>query len=354
LRSHEFGDTRYRRVSYSPIAATRFREYFDPLLPADEGNSIGVGTAFDVLSTAPPAKCTILQVLPLLSYDQQRAGDVTTSTRNGLGLRVWLGRPWFSSGAGEMLAVVCDRGGPLTESSDLARDITVIAADPAHGSALPQPLRARSFTGAQVRENVLLAGGGRRRDLACFSPTWDKGRQAWYVDLEFDTGEAYFPFVRLGLARYQPMSIPGSELSPLVSTAFVQTLPNRSVTCTHGDGQLEVSYSGPAPTAAMDTAGTIRQGGNEVVAVVEGQDEAYTDPLLGWSPLGGETALAMSAPNGPLATFVGTVALPEVPGQRRRLVLREYESHPADDRSQDPAPALVATRRLVHADAVLL
>src|SRR4051812_19220161 len=101
-------------------------------------------------------------------------------------------------------------------------------------------------------------------------------------------------------------------------------MPNRSVTCTHDDGSLEVSYSGPAPTAAMDVTGTIRQGGNEVVAVVEGQDEAYTDPLLGWHPLGGETLLTTAAPNGPSVTFVGTVALPEAPGQRRRLVLREY------------------------------
>ena len=203
LRGHEFGDTRYRRVSYTPMAATRFREYFDSQLPTDEGNATGPAVTVEVLSSAPPAKPEVLQVLPLMAYEQQLADDVTSSRREGLGLRVWLARPWFSSGAGERLAVVCDRGGPLTADSDLSREITLITADPAHASALPLPLTARSFAGAEVRDSVTLAEGTRRRDLACFEPVWDPGRQAWYVDLRFDTGTAYFPLVRLGLARYR-------------------------------------------------------------------------------------------------------------------------------------------------------
>ncbi|MCU1574739.1 MAG: hypothetical protein JWO93_2821 [Micrococcaceae bacterium] len=355
LRSHEFGDTRYRRVDYTPVAATRFREYFDPLMPTGDGNSVGPTVTVDVLSCAAPAKPTVLQLLPLLSYEQRTQDATTTSRRAGLGLRVWLGRPWFSSGAGELLAVVCDRGGPLTESSELSRDITLITGDPAHGSALPLPLRTGSFPDAEVvRSDVTLAGGGPRRDIACFTPRWDAGRQAWYVDLRFGTGDAYFPFVRLGLARYQPASVPGYELSPMVSTAFVQTLPDRSLTCTHGDGNVEVSLTGPAPTAAMDVTGTVRPGSNEVVAVVEVQPETYPDPLLGWSPLGGETALVVQPGAGTTATYSATVQTSAAPGQRRRLVVREYESHPADDRSQAPASALVATRRLVHADVVLL
>ena len=250
--------------------------------------------------------------------------------------------------------MVCDRGGPLTESSDLSREITLITGDPAHGSVLPLPLRAGSFEGADVKENVRLAGGGSTRDLACFAPVWDAGRQAWYVDLRFETGEAYFPFVRLGLARYQSESVPGCVLSPMVSTAFVQTLPDRSLSCTHGDGTVAVSFSGPAPTAALDAAGAVVYGGNEVVAVIEGQPEAYTDPLLGWAAISGEAPLAIQDGGGPMATYAGTIAVPPAEGQRRRLVVSEYESHPADDRSQDPAVALVATRRLVHVDVIPL
>jgi hypothetical protein len=305
-----------------------------------------------MLSTAPPAKPVVLQVLPLLSYKQERADGVTTSRREGLGLRVWLGRPWCSAGLGELLAVVCDRGGPVTETSPLSSDITLIAGDPAHGSVLPLPLMAGSFLGADViRRGVALAGSGLTRDVAGFVPVWDAGRQAWYVDLRFEVGEAYFPFVRLALARYQPMSLPGLELSPLVSTAFVQPLPDRYLTCTRGEGQVEVSLTGPAPTSAVDAAGAVQPGGNEVVAVIEGQPETYLDPLLGWSPLGGETVLAAQPGAGTTATYAGTVVVPDAPGQRRRLVVREYESHPADDRTAAPV-TLVATRRLVHADVV--
>lgn len=33
------------------------------------------------------------------------------------------------------------------------------------------------------------------------------GRKLWYCDIDMDAGEAYFPFVRLALARYQPQSV---------------------------------------------------------------------------------------------------------------------------------------------------
>jgi hypothetical protein len=354
LRAHEFGDTRYRRVSYQPVASTRFREYFDPAMPAADGTATGQPRTVDVLSSAPPAKPAVLQVLPLLAYDQSRTDDVTSSRRQGLGLRVWLARPWFSSGAGEFLAVVCDRGGPLTADSELSREITVITGDPVHGSPLPLPLRAQSFRNPDlIRRDVPLAEGPTR-DIAAFAPIWDAGRQAWYCDLQFDTGEAYFPFVRLALARYQPFALPGCELSPLVPTAFVQTLPDRTLTCTHGAGELTVSVTGPAPTSTTDLAGAGHPGGNEVVAVVEVQPDAFGDPLLGWTALGPETVLSVAAIAAPTATYSGTVPIPDAPGQRRRLVVREFEHHPADDRTADPAPGLVLVRRLVHVDVVPL
>ena len=355
LRAHEFGDTRYRRVTYQPTASTRFREYFGPAMPRADGSVTGEPRTVEVLSSAPPAKPAVLQVLPLLAYDQTRTGDVTLSRREGLGLRVWLARSWFSSGAGELLAVVCGRGGPLTADSELSREITVIAGDPAHGSALPLPLRAQSFRNADlVQKDVPLASGGLARDIAAFAPIWDRGRQAWYCDLQFGTGEAYFPFIRLGLARYQPFSLLGCELSPLVPTAFVQTMPDRTLTCTHGATEVTVAVTGPAPTSTMDLAGVSQPGGNEVVAVVEAQPGAYADPLLGWTTLGPETVLTAPAAAITTATYSGTVPVPDAPGQRRRLVVREYEHHPADDRTADPAPSFVMARRLVHADVVPL
>ncbi|GAA2845834.1 hypothetical protein Acy02nite_47500 [Actinoplanes cyaneus] len=341
LRAHEFGDTRYRRVSYQPVASTRFREYFDPAMPSADVSATGEPQTIEVLSSAPPTRPVVLQVLPLLGYDQERTGDTTLSRREGLGLRVWLGRPWFSSGTGELLAVVCNSGGPVTADDPASRVITMITANPAYGSAVPLPLRADSFPDAvRVRRQAF--------DAATFAPVWDAGRQAWYCDLRFDTGDAYFPFVRLALGRYQPYSLPGCELSALAVTAFVQTLPDRTLTCTHGDGQVAVSVTGPAPSAARDLGGAVVTGGNELVAVVEIQPEEYADPLLGWTALGPETLLTADAD---AVTHRGDVSVPEAPGQRRRLVVREFEHHPTDDRS---AGGFVVARRLVHADAVPL
>ena len=353
LKAHEFGDTRYRQVAYTPVAATRFREYFDPDMPAEDGIAVGPTVVVEVLSSAPPAKPVVLQVVPLIAYAQNKVGDVTTSHRRGPGLRVWLGRSWCSSGAGEMVAVVCDRGGPVTDTSELAREITLIMGDPARRSALPLPLRASSFTGAdKVVRSVRLFGGATVRDIACFVPRWDAGRQSWFVDLEFDTQDAYFPFVRLGLTRFQPRSMPGRELSPMVSTVFMQTLPERTLTCTRDAASATISVTGPAPSARADPDGAVQADGNEMVARVEAQPETFADPAVGWVPIGPETVLVREPAAGAVATHSGSVTVPDPPpGQRLRLTVREFELHPTDDRTTVPV-RIVTARRLVHVDTV--
>jgi hypothetical protein len=206
-----------------------------------------------------------------------------------------------------------------------------------------------------TRNSVPLHGNRHFPDIAAFRPVWDSGRQAWYCDIEFETGAAYFPFVRLGLARYQRFSIPSCELSPIVPTAFVQTVPNRTATCTlSADEHADLSVSGPAPSSSMDPQGTVVAGTNRVAAVVEAQERAIADPLLGWAAAGPETELAAVLNGDGTASWNGTIHLPEAQGQKLRLAIREYETHPADDRSTQPSAGLVATRRLVHADVIPL
>ncbi|NMR28112.1 hypothetical protein [Crystallibacter degradans] len=356
LRSHEFGDPRYRRVSYLPTAATRFREYFDPAMPAADGQAAGVPVTVDILNSAPPAKPVVQQVLPLMGYAQTREnGDGITSTRSALGLRVWLARPWFSSGAGEKLAVVCNGGGPLTYESAQAREITFIAQDPAHGSPMPQPLTARSFPTADAPPWGQVIVSGHTSDTALFTPQWDEDSDAWYCDIQFDTGTAYFPFVRLGLARYQPMSVPGCEMSPIIPTAFVQTVPNRSLTTfPAADGTIAVSLTGPAPSSYRDAQGSTIAGTNLVTAVVEEQDLRIEDPYIGWEPVGAETELVALVNQDGTTTWSGAVQVLDPEERKLRLAVHEYELHPADDLSAEPPANLVASRRLVHADVVPL
>lgn len=356
LRSHEFGDTRYRRVTYRPSAATRFREYYDPEMPAADGTSPGEPITVEVLSSAPPAKPSVLQVLPLMDYHQTHAGGTVTSKRQSLGLRIWLARPWWSSGAGELLAVICGGGGPLSPQSKLSREMTAIVQDPTHASTIPQPLTTRSFLASADRivDNVPLYNSDDVLDIAAFEPTWDSHRRAWYCDIKFATGTAYFPFVRLGLARYQPFSIPHCELSPIVPTTFVQTVPDRTLTCVLGpDGDAAVSLTGPAPSKSMDVQGAVVAGTNIVAAVVEAQQPPIADSLIGWTALAAEIELAAVLNGDGTATWSGHVPLPANEG-RKRLAIREYETHPTDDRSKQPSPGFVTTRRLVHADVIPL
>jgi len=139
---HEFGDTKYRRIVYHSVATTRFREFLPrPLtdVPAniqrvesetDANGQIKPGLEHHILSSARPAAPEVLYVLPTFRWERQDAGAHRTHVRRGNAVRVWLRRPWFSSGDGEQLGVVLEpavrlpRGWERIAATDVtARDI---------------------------------------------------------------------------------------------------------------------------------------------------------------------------------------------------------------------------------------
>jgi len=254
-----------------------------------------------------------------------------------------------------MLGLVCGLGGPMAPASELYREISVISQDPAHASALPMPLRAASFPGAdRIASNVPLQVGSLRRDVAAFHPRYDPGRDAWYCDIEFETGEAYFPFVRLGLVRFQPKSLENCLVSAIVPTAFLQPLPDRTLTVIpQGADAVSVRLRGPAPQARHGIDDMTLLDTNAVVATVEVQEPGIEDAVLGWVLAGEEVRLEPVEQGALLAEWAGTVTLPADAVRPLRLAVREYELHPTDDRS-GAAPVLVEGRRLVHADVVPL
>lgn len=117
---HAFGDTKYRRIVYHSVATTRFREFLPrPLteVPANlqrvesETDAIGQlkpGLEHHILSSARPAAPEVLYVLPTFRWERQDGGAHRTHVRHGNAVRVWLRRPWFSSGDGEQLGVVLE------------------------------------------------------------------------------------------------------------------------------------------------------------------------------------------------------------------------------------------------------
>lgn len=152
---HEFGDTKYRRIVYNSVATTRFREFLSPELTepltniqrveqtADPGGTLKAGLEHHIPSSARPAAPEVLYALPTFRWVRNDDGPQRRHVRHGKAVRVWLRRPWFSSGDGEQLGVVLQPGIPLPKGWQRAPGIELAAAHTA-GDAMQisaQPLR---------------------------------------------------------------------------------------------------------------------------------------------------------------------------------------------------------------------
>ena len=403
---HEFHDTRYRRIEYWLEATTKFREFMPVSLLTEvvggvtqqtEANIKVVGPKVRtwVPCSAPPPAPEVLYVVPTFGW--VRSGDSATksSWRRGGGLRVYLNRPWNASGYGEMLAVVLpgavftgdpndkpdgqplknfvtqwgndpiwlspfvSGAAPLRANFPRARN----AADP-DGKWLPgfappeeadQPPGPFQTTGLEHPE-LRNPTAQSVVDVAPHDVFFDEERQLWYCDIEVTWGEAYFPFIRLALARYQPVALQDAHLSNVVLADFMPLVPDRSLNVTQtrdprtqrvsvfGNTFTDSSSHEEAKSARVRNQimpdGTILEMRAPNVApssVIEVWVECF-DPALG------EDFGWRREPNALIdEVFVGhifftpklwdgTVTLPQPPGgtARYRLVIAEYEEYLVD------------------------
>lgn len=80
--------------------------------------------------------------------------------------------------------------------------------------------------------------------LVTYQPSLDTGEGTWFADVTIDHGASYFPFVQLGLVRYQAHAVSGLELSYPVA-AFAQIPPRRQGQVTFAnDYEFEFELSG--------------------------------------------------------------------------------------------------------------
>ena len=352
---HEFVDTHFRLVEYHLVATTRFREYFAEAITREPSSITRTGPVFHesaqvrglrVPNSARPAAPQVLYTVPTFRWNTVRAGNKITSTRTGRGVRVWLERPWYSSGDGELLAVVIDprqlpaASAPAAEKKQwLAhRDamkpyVTEWGQDPLFASAAPKvapavgdfPLAAKTQSAltldelpppplvlspaarkARAAPTLVLSGTQRLVSVAGHPVQFDAGRKLWFADIEIQAGASYWPFVRLALARYQPESRANCHLSRVVLAEFAQVLPDRRVEITIGADQrtltveiygLEPTETGvsrgvktdPQPSGQLPKPAPPPRGGlNEFEIEVETLNPAL-GPDFGWSPLAGVT-----------------------------------------------------------------
>lgn len=287
---HEFEDTRYRRIQYWLEATTRFREYMPPDILTESINGdvqfsdkqikvIGERVETWVKSSAPPPVPEVLYVVPTFHWVRSEAQGKQRSWRRGGGLRVYLDRPWYASGYGEMLAVVLPSASlgdqdpntrPLSQplkafvsqwgndpawlspyvsgASPKLKDFPLARTGPDFsGGWLPGfapaeearqpglPFLTTSLAHPQLIKN---ASASHKVDIAPHDVKFDADRELWYCDIEIKPQRSYCPFIRMALARYQPISVTGAHLSNIVLADFMTLSPDRWLTVNTGSNPL--------------------------------------------------------------------------------------------------------------------
>jgi hypothetical protein len=352
---HLFPDTKHRVVTYSGVASTRFAECYPDGTP--ETVSTANPVTVSIPSSAQPEPPSITGVVPIYDWGSTDAGGKIVSERGPSGLRVFLARPWWTSGIGELLGVLTSAAAEGVDAFPIAADSGVSdwAADPVFAS---HPLPSRHPRGSSFPAAVRFGAiSNQPLKVAGHEVAFDATRDTWYCDIKIDTGAAYTPMVMLALARWQPDSVSGLELSKVVMTQIMSLEPGRMLTVVRGGGSSlsSVQLTGYSYTAA----GRIRSRGIAQVQV-ERRDGAIDDDELGWQLVGEPIQMSLSLRG---AFTVWTARGVQLSGSgQHRLVVTQYELLPTDNRTElgqpddftytlpDPGREY----RLVHQDIVPL
>ena len=241
---HHFGDTKHRWVDYKLVAVSRYREYFDKVL----AQNIELTTTresewmkqVNILSSARPKAPEIDYVVPAFEWKKVQYGETIAHLRKGGGLRIYLKRPWYSTGADEMLGIVLPESPGtalkmLSAGSNYTNIYTHWGIDPILYGDRPQDVSPQptDFGLNPVIDNKIEYPGkpGTLAKVVAYPVNFDQERQLWYCDLSIDPKDMYFPFIKLFLARYQPHSVRETNsdvcLSQVVAAKMIQLVPER-------------------------------------------------------------------------------------------------------------------------------
>jgi hypothetical protein len=312
-----------------------------------------------VLASARPVAPVLHSVVPAFVWKSQQSGTTTIRRRIGDYLRVYLERPWFDSGAGELLAVLVAQEGVGLDDADQLNYVSHACADAVFSmGGASGPLQRADLPRALANALVSLP------DAPNAAPVWAMGhevqfdpvRRLWFSDIKIATappaplGEQRpaHPLVRLKLARLQPAALPGLNISTSVDALFHKPRPDRTLTVSITGNEASVTVTGPT------TWGRVPQ---------------FTAAVVAGPYPGGDAALWDStAPNqvqltgDPISEMrSGTVTLPAAHGSTpMRLLVQEFEVLPglvADPAIPDGTAADTASAdvpRLCYFDVIEL
>lgn len=295
------------------------------------------------------------------------------SHRSGGGLRIWLERPWWSSGEDEKLGIIVAPLEAIAPNGDSQDFLSMSGTDPISDSRnTSRFLRASQFSGGEAPVRVSLAENGRLMEVVPYPVQYDSGRDMWFADITVAPNlgsqvAGYFPFVRLALVRFQPYAVdhdapakhPASNtltgdqqtlnVSSVVITDFIQVAPERDVYLDRANRTVAVRVVGESYVRLENEATLVAvpagRGPTEMVVTLQRRDTAIADPELCWvtTPSVTATGRPRSAPvtltptQRPSDRYIfdwnGSIILPPAVGTRSpeyRLLVEEFETHYSD------------------------
>ena len=289
----QFGDTDRRLMTCSAVGATRFRDYFPEGEDADFRRA-GAGVVLDVPNTRRPTPPVIDSVRPTFRWKRTLNASYQ-SDRATTGVRVWMRRTWHQTGIGERLGVVVysdnaagDAGAASNHSvHDL---VTRYGSDPLEkpmGPKLPLipgylPLgkEQMALTGVPELEG---APAAVKLTVVGHEVKFDPERDMWYADIELHNVEQPYPFLQLGLVRYQPGSVGGCHVSQVVVPDPIQLPPRRTLLArVKSPGRVTVSLFGDAVRNSFATFSQERRlaKGGDISARGAGDQIVKVDPVF--------------------------------------------------------------------------
>jgi hypothetical protein len=397
---HDLPDTKARKVIYQLRGSSRYREFFTPdeLPKVDDPQSAGNGVEVNIPSSARPAPPVVRDVIPMFKWEQTTEPEHPFAVRRvrRSGVRIWLDRPWFSSGDGEMLAIITTGDPTLFGDPELAGDhpetVSLWARDP----ILVGPPMSYSYEvpilpawqqravqlklapdGLPGRPALHVARQGPKdatqRDKVvnayAYVPEFDPKRKRWFVDVILDSTSSVWPFLRLAVARYQPNSVPGQEFSPIVTTDFVQLPPERIGTLSRPDTDaVRISLSGvtaltSAPGITLPDAKpnltqlvNLLPKSHNVVATLQARNKS-SNSEIDWVQRGDVVTCDLAGVDEDSFNATWSASLPLKPAEHLvtpateddlRVQVEEYEILSADP--QPGAADLTESQRLIYAD----
>ena len=259
--THEFKDTKFRKVSYELVAESRFKQYFP------EAESFAVkGILSKPLMIKNTEQCPQLHIDSITPvFNWTISNDFVTRRQNMV--RIYFNGDWFLTGAQEQVSILYLKNSNTIKDecegmvSGFGKDATTFTTGDFNMAAKPltedffltldhdnKLVRAEVVASDSIdlrildraASNFIQPVAGKADFPTCaslYNPKFDTRRKKFYIDVyiaEDATKDNYWPFLKLALSRYQGNSIMEKGLydyrfSSITMAPKIPLLPSRTV-----------------------------------------------------------------------------------------------------------------------------